>query len=184
LRRIDRRHVPVRGTAADGRAYAAHDPRLVVWVQATLVMTSLRLYELVLGRLSDAERESYWQEARIFAGELGATDDALPPTYADLERYERAMLVRDAVPDTTSVAVTSSVLHPLTWIPSFVYWPLDAFTAGLLPRSLRDAFGLRWRRRERFWFRFVIVGLRRLVPVAPRRIRFVPQARAYEARMR
>src|SRR5918992_1129888 len=41
LRRIDARHVAVRGTAADGRRYRAQDPELLLWVQATLVLTSL-----------------------------------------------------------------------------------------------------------------------------------------------
>src|SRR5260370_13856154 len=63
LRRIDRRHGPVRGTTAEGRRYDARDPALLLWVQATLVLTSLRLYEAVLGRLSPVDREAYWQEA-------------------------------------------------------------------------------------------------------------------------
>src|SRR5258708_8216038 len=51
LRRIDRRHRPVRGTTGEGRTYHAPDPALLLWVQATLVLPSLRLHETVLGRL-------------------------------------------------------------------------------------------------------------------------------------
>lgn len=183
LRRIDRRPVGVRGTAAGARAYGAHDPGLVVWVQVTLVMTSLRLYELVMGRLGDAEREAYWLEARSFASELGATEDALPRTFADLVRYEREMLTRDVVPDATAKAVARDVLHPFAWLPSWLTWPIDAFTTGLLPPSLQRAFGLPWRTRERLWFRFAIVALRRVVPVLPSRVRFVPHARRYATRI-
>jgi uncharacterized protein (DUF2236 family) len=183
LRRIDRRHVGVRGVADGGRAYAAHDPRLVVWVQVTLVLTSLRLYELVMGQLTDAERESYWREARFFATELGATADTLPATYGDVLRYERTMLEREAIPDRTATTVAREVLHPFPWLPSPLTWPLDAFTTGLLPPSIRYAFGLEWRTRERLWFRFVVVALRHLVPRLPARIRVVPQARKYEARI-
>ena len=42
LRRIDARHVSVQGTAEDGRPYRARDPQLLLWVQVTLVLTSLR----------------------------------------------------------------------------------------------------------------------------------------------
>ena len=184
MRRIDRRHVPVRGVTASGVPYSAHDPRLVVWVQVTLVMTSLRLYEGVLGRLSDAEREAYWQEARFFARELGATDDALPATFADVLVYERAMLWREVVPDATAIAVANDVRRPFRWLPAIVSWPLDAFSAALVPEPLRSALALPWGRRERMWSRAVIVVLRFLVPRLPYRIRVVPQARAYEARMR
>ena len=184
LRRIDRRHIAVRGTSSAGRAYAAHDPELVVWVQATLVLTSLRLYELVIGRVADEDRETYWREARFFAGELGATAETLPTTYRDLLRYERVMLATDVVPDSDAVAVARDVLHPVRWVPAWLYWPSDAFTTGLLPPSLRLSFGLPWRTRERLWFRFVIVALRRLAPVLPERVRVVPQARRYERRVR
>lgn len=183
LRRIDRRHDPVRGTTASGQRYDARDPRLVVWVQVTLVLTSLRLYELVLGRLTDADRDAYWSEARTFAAELGATEEVLPRTYADVLWYEREMLADEVMPDANSVAVARDVLRPFRRLPDLVHWPLDAFTAGLLPPSLRLAFGLPWRTRERLWFRFTIVALRALVPLLPRRIRVVPQARRYEARV-
>ncbi len=184
LRRIARRHVPVRGTAASGRTYDAGDPALVVWVQVTLVLTSLRLYELVRGRLDDEEREAYWAEARFFAGHLGATRETLPATFGALLRYERHMLAAEVIPDACGVAVARQVLRPVLWLPGPMYWPLDAFTAGLLPPSLRLAFGLPWRARERIWFRSVISALRLFVPLVPDRIRVVPQARRYEARLR
>src|SRR2546423_9219080 len=71
LRRIDRRHGSVRGSTAEGQAYDARDPALLLWVQATLVLTSLRLYEAVAGRLAPADREAYWQETRPIAQALG-----------------------------------------------------------------------------------------------------------------
>lgn len=184
LARVDRRHVAVRGTAADGRRYDAHDPRLVTWVQTTLVLTSLRLYEQVLGRLSEADREAYWAEARFFARELGATDAAMPRTYADLLRYERDMLATEVIPDTNAVAVARDVLRPMPWLPRPLLWASHAFTTGLLPPSLRLAFGLPWRTRERLFHRAIIVGLRFVVPLLPGRIRVVPQARRYEERVR
>src|SRR5438477_6154141 len=103
LRRIDRRHGPVRGRDAGGRAYEARDPALLLWVQATLVLTSLRLYESVLGRLSPADREAYWQETRPVAALLGIPTYLQPGRLADLIRYERVMLVSAARPDARSV---------------------------------------------------------------------------------
>lgn len=184
LRRIDRRHAGVRGVGGSGAAYAARDPDLLAWVQVTLVMTSLRLYELVMGALSDDEREAYWREARFFAGELGATSASLPATYRDVVMYERAMLAREVVPDATSIAVAGDVLHPFAWLPAAMTWPLDAFTAGLVPEPARSALGLRFRARERIAFEVAIAALRLLVPRLPRRLRIVPQARAYDSRVR
>lgn len=184
LRRIDRRHVSVHGTSASGVAYSAQDPRLLVWVQVTLVMTSLRLYELVMGRLSDAQREAYWREARFFAGELGATPEALPDAFADVLAYERDMLAHEVVPDATALAVARDVRRPFRRLPDIASWPLDAFAAMLVPEPARSALGLPWGTAERRWAHAVIVTLRWVVPRLPYRIRVVPHARAYDERMR
>jgi uncharacterized protein (DUF2236 family) len=182
LRRIDRRHGPVRGTAADGRAYDARDPGLLLWVQATLVLTSLRLYERVAGRLPIADREAYWQETRPIAAALGIPIELLPETIGDLERYEEAMLATAVVPDTTSLDVARQVLRPFGWIPAPIYWPSDAIAAALIPSRLRRPLGLRYRTRERVYFALVIAATRIMRTALPSWLTIVPQARRFEAR--
>jgi uncharacterized protein (DUF2236 family) len=177
MARINRRHVAVRGLAADGSAYDARDPALLLWVQCTLVLTSLRLYELVMGRLSDAERQAYWEEAKLIVAGLGLPRHLVPASVADLETYERIMFERTVIPDATSRAVARSVLRPYPRIPDRLWWPADAVTAGLLPGSLRRAFGLRYGTRERAAFRAAILTMRMAVPFAPSFLRFVPHAR-------
>ena len=183
MRRIDGRHARVTGRASDGRSYAARDPQLLLWVQATLVLTSLRWYEAVAGKLSSSERQRYWDEAKIFATGLGVPPELCPPTIADLERYEREMLGTAVAPDATSREVARAVLHPFAFLPAQVYWPTDVITAGLLPPALRGSFGLPWRARERVFFGFVVHGLRLLRSVVPRRIASVPHARMYDRRV-
>ncbi|HEV8534389.1 MAG TPA: oxygenase MpaB family protein [Candidatus Limnocylindria bacterium] len=183
LRRIDRSHAPIHGRAADGRAYRARDPELMLWVQATLVLTSLRWYEAVMGRLSDAERQAYWDEGKLFAHELGVPERLFPPTIEDLERYETEMLRTDVAPDNTAVAVARDVLRPYRSLPDLVYWPTDALTAALVPRPLREALGLRYGTPERVFHRGVILAIRALRRLLPRRLTVVPQARRYEAAM-
>ena len=183
LKRIGRSHAPVRGQAADGRAYRARDPQLMLWVQTTLVLTSVRWYEAVMGRLSEAERNAYWGEGRFFAGELGVPEHLFPATYADLERYEAKMLRTEVIPDTTAMAVGREVVRPYGWLPEILYWPTDALSAALLPATLREAFGLRFGLPQRLFFRAVIVSLRALRALLPERLTVVPQARRFEKAM-
>ena len=183
LRRIDRRHATVAGTADDGRAYRARDARLLLWVQTTLVLTSLRLYELVLGALGPDERERYWKETKPIASALGIPDAMLPPTVADLESFERAMLADEVVPDGTSYELARAIMRPLP-LPGVLYAPLDALTAGLLPGALRGPLGLRWHTRERLLFRAVILSLRFARRIAPEWLAVVPHARRWERRAR
>ena len=180
LKRIGRSHAPVHGQSADGRAYRARDPRLMLWVQATLVLTSVRWYETVMGRLSDADRNAYWDEGKFFAGELGVPKDLFPPTYAALVRFEAEMLATDVVPDATAREVARDVLRPYRGLPELLYWPTDAVTAALLPTKLRDAFGLRFGTPQRVFYRAVIVAIRALRSLLPERLTVVPQARWFE----
>jgi uncharacterized protein (DUF2236 family) len=183
LKRIGRSHAPVRGQAADGRAYRARDPQLLLWVQTTLVLTSVRWYEAVMGRLSDDERDSYWAEGKFFAGELGVPEPLFPATYADLERYEADMLRTTVIPDATATAVARDVVRPYRWLPETLYWPTDALSAALLPVTLRDAFGLRFGVPERTFYRAVIVAVRALRRLSPDWLTVVPQARRFEKAM-
>jgi uncharacterized protein (DUF2236 family) len=181
LRRIGRSHAPVRGQAEDGRSYRARDPRLMLWVQATLVLTSVRWYEAVMGRLTPSDRDAYWEEAKLFAGELGVPAALFPRTYADLERYETEMLAGEVVPDRIARVVARDVLRPYGWIPAALYWPTDAMSAALVPPRLRAALDLRFGARERALYRAAIVGVRLLRAVAPGWITVVPHARRFES---
>lgn len=180
LKRIGRSHAPVRGQAEDGRAYRARDPQLLLWVQTTLVLTSVRWYEAIMGRLSDAERDAYWAEGKFFASELGVPEHLFPTTYADLERYEAEMLRTEVIPNATATAVARDVVRPYGWLPKTLYWPTDALSAALLPASLRDAFGLRYGAPQRLFYRAVIVTVRALRALLPEWLTVVPQARRFE----
>jgi uncharacterized protein (DUF2236 family) len=177
---MNRIHARVRGHAPSGAPYRAMDPALLLWVQATLVLTSLRVYEAVLRRLPDRDREAYWSETKPIAEALGIPADRLPPTLADLERYEAAMLAGEVVPDATARRVGRDVLRPITWVPDAIYWPSDAIAAALLPPSLRAPFGLRYGAAERIFFRAVVVAVRWIRRVMPDMLTVVPQARRYE----
>jgi len=182
--RMNRIHRAVRGTSAGGRAYRAMDPALLLWVQTTLVLGSLRLYEKVMGPLPAEEREAYWAETKPIARVLGIPPDRMPGALAELERYERDMLAGPVMPDATSVSVGRGVLRPLPWLPDLFYWPSDALTAALLPPSLRAAFGLRYGAAERWCFRAAIVAVRALRRLLPPFLTVVPQARRYESAAR
>ena len=180
--RINARHVEVRGMSTSGARYDARDPALLLWVQCTLVMTSLRLYQLVMGPLTREERQAYWEEATTIVQGLGLASSRVPATIEELANYERLMLERSVIPDATSRSVARSVLRPYRAVPDLAWWPLDVLTAGLLPPSLRRAFDVRYETAERLAFRAIIVALRGLVPVLPPFLRFVPQARRWYAR--
>src|SRR4051812_8824311 len=75
------------GPIPEGTPYDASDPRLGLWVLATLADSALVYYERIFGGLAADERERYWREYRRVGELLGLPPGSMPATHADLERY-------------------------------------------------------------------------------------------------
>src|SRR6266568_7099487 len=93
-RTINRLHTHVYGTLpasagaySDGTHYYARDPELLLWVHATLIDTILLIYPLLVGPLTPAEQEEYYQESKHMARLLGLSAVDMPETVEDLYQY-------------------------------------------------------------------------------------------------
>src|SRR6266487_156000 len=69
--RLWRVHGRVHGVSADGVAYDARDPELLMWVHATLVDTALLVYRRYVGPLSIGELRRYYEEQRLLGEKFG-----------------------------------------------------------------------------------------------------------------
>jgi uncharacterized protein (DUF2236 family) len=151
--RINRIHDRVNGTLSEpvgpyqgATPYSAHDPNLLAWVHMTLLDTMPDTYELLVAPLSIAEKDAYCVESLGGARRLGIPDTSVPAAYADVKRIVAARL------DDGSLAVTDTARRLAADVlrPSFpaLPWPADRLirlvTVGLLPPTLRDAYGLCW----------------------------------------
>ncbi|MFF1871447.1 oxygenase MpaB family protein [Kitasatospora herbaricolor] len=86
LARVRRRHDRVRGTAPDGRPYAAGDPALLTWVHVAETSCFLTGYQAYGGhRLTAAQCDRYFRETAVIAEHLGATH--VPASMADVRSY-------------------------------------------------------------------------------------------------
>ncbi len=93
--RVQRVHEHVRGTAPDGRSYAADDPALLAWVHATEVDSLLAAYRRYGAGLTDAEADQYVAEMAMVAIAFGA--DPVPTSVARAGRGARELpIARDA----------------------------------------------------------------------------------------
>jgi uncharacterized protein (DUF2236 family) len=173
-RQINAVHQRVRGNG-----YSATDPRLLLWVHATLVDSALATYEAFVKPLSAAERETYYQEAKLTGGLLGLANSRYPAGLAEFEGYVADMLDGpELVVDARARELARAVLRPpVRRVPRPVFRPLEAVTAGLLPEHLRLAYELRWGPAERLGFRAMRRGLPLALRVLPARFRQVPPAR-------
>lgn len=86
---VNRRHARITGTADNGAAYAADDPELLDWVQATASFGFIGAYHRFVAPLSAAERDRAWAEAGPAAALYGARNS--PASEADWARALAAM---------------------------------------------------------------------------------------------
>ena len=162
-RTVNRAHAPVPG---------AFDPDHQLWVAATLYAVGMRMHTLLFGRMpAQLADEVYARSAQL------GTALQLPPELWPRDRAAFALYWKDAVArlEVTDEArdVAERLLHP----PVAPFWlrlamPLGrVVTAGLLPASVRDAYGLPDEPRK---FRAAIRVLRVLARITPRRVRALP----------
>jgi uncharacterized protein (DUF2236 family) len=135
---VKRVHAPIRGTAPDGRPYAADDPRLMLWVHVTEVDSFLRAYQRYGGgRLSDAEADEYVAQMAVVARMLGTAE----PTN---DRASLAASLASFRPEVSAGAqardaVRFLLLPPVPLVARGAYGLIAAAAIGLLPA---------WARRE------------------------------------
>ena len=184
-------HGRVTGTIAEdvgrwraGAIYRADDAEALYWVHATLVDTSVRVYELVVRPLSAEEKDAYVRESNRFARLFGIPWDMLPTTWADFSRGFARTLESDAIAVSTPASEIAAFLltppNPVAVAP--IRW-MRTMTAGLLPARLRAAFGLPFGRADRLLYAASIASLRRVYPRLPDRLRRVPAAVEAERRL-
>ena len=135
-------HESVVGTAADGRDYAAADPRLLLWVHCAFTDSFLTAHEALGGRPIPGGADAYIREWAATARLLGVDD---PPQSrqelaAALEDYRGAELGRGS---DTAALLEFLRRPPLPRAQVLAYRVLfDAATELLDPRD-RELLGLR-----------------------------------------
>jgi uncharacterized protein (DUF2236 family) len=184
--RIRAAHERVRGVLRDGTRrfpsgtpYDARDPDLLLWVHATLVDSALEVYGRVVAPLEEAERAEYYEESKRVARLCGVPKRTLPESLAQFDAYFRDT-VQGELLEVTPLAreLAEAVLYPsLPWIPRRAGELAALLTAGLLPAAVRERYGLRWTPARERAFLGILRLLRLSLPLLPRALRDMPQAR-------
>jgi uncharacterized protein (DUF2236 family) len=138
--RVRQVHQRVRGTAPDGRRYAANDPHLLRWVHVAEVDSFLTTYQRFGARpLRPDEADGYVADTARVARELGIPDP--PETTADLAAQlvayrpelsgtpearsaARFVLVRPPLPLAVRAPYAVLASAAVASLPSWARWPL------------------------------------------------------------
>lgn len=181
VRKLNRVHGGVRG-----EGYRAMDPELLLWVQATLIVTSVEAYQRWIGPLSLAEKEQFWQEARRVGVRLGIGLDFSPKDWPGLEAYWAWMLSPDGpikVSDVARRLAPSIIRPPFPLVPGLAIDLLTLPGFALLPPRIREDYGIAWsanRERTAIALGYAVRSWTRVIPLL---LRSMPQAISADRRV-
>lgn len=196
VRRVAAVHARVRGVLREsagaypaGTRYDARDPKLMLWVHATLVDSALVGYQRFVAPLRRGERALFYAESKRVAGAFGLPDRLLPASLADFEHYLAGMLDGDELAVTPMARrLAEAVLRPgPPGVPRLVGVPAgvaSALTLDLLPAPLRERYGFAWSPRRALAAGVATRAIRRARPLLPPVVRLWPHARHAERRSR
>jgi uncharacterized protein (DUF2236 family) len=154
-----------------GPGYAASDPALLTWVNATLIDSALAAYQRFFRPLGDEEAEAFYQDATTIAEVLGAPRDRQPADLAAFRAYVEETLASIELTETAQEQV-STVLHPpVTRAASPLMAVSRQLTVGMLPPVLRQRLGLSWGPRREQALESAAACSRAVLPRLPRPLR-------------
>jgi uncharacterized protein (DUF2236 family) len=182
VRRLNRVHGGIRG-----EGYRAMDPELLLWVQATLILTSVEAYQRWVGPLTHAEKEQFWQEARRVGVRLGIALDLSPKDWPGLEAYWEWMLSPDGPIKVTNVALRlapSIIRPPFPLVPGLAIDLLTLPGFALLPPRIRDEYAIEWNSGREALAKVLTVAVRGWTTVIPAPLRSMPQAMSADSRVK
>jgi uncharacterized protein (DUF2236 family) len=173
------------GPISAGTEYAASDPRLGLWVLASLADSALVYHERIFGSLDPDDRERYWREYRRVGTLLGLPDDAMPVTCGDLRDYLDGRLTDGSlwISDDRREAAKQMVLAPpFSGLRRAAITPvhetIKLISIGMLPKEIRHLLGFSWDPAREALLRSALLQLRLGSRFWPDPVRRHPAARA------
>jgi uncharacterized protein (DUF2236 family) len=191
IERVNQIHSGVHGNMCEGTSffsvgtpYSAASPELVLWVYATLVVTSLKTYSTFVRRLAPEDEQAYYLESRIIAKIFGAHDALIPSDLTSFQAYFSDMLngpVLEITP--TALGLAKDIIHPpIRGFPATLGDMISLPTLALLPRQLRERYEFKWDSKRQLAWSIARRSIRRILPFVPELARLNKSARTAERR--
>ena len=181
LARIHRMHETVSGTLPEaagphpaGTPYSAYDPELMLWTLAVIADSGRVLYEAMVRRLSDADREDLWQDYVRFGEMFGLKRSEMPASHAEFSAWFEAKLASpelQATPHALEMAPLCAFEQPVPVLARGNLAAQNHLIKGTLPPRVREIFGIGWTRAHEASFRAATAAHRRARRLFPRPVR-------------
>jgi uncharacterized protein (DUF2236 family) len=184
---LRRMHTQIAGVLRDdtgvwkaGTPYRAEDPDALLWVLVTLLDTTIRVYEVCLGRLDQDAVHAYLAEGAQLGAMLGVPEQRVPRDRRALAMYMKGMIDGGMVAVGSPARQIAVALRDTPVLPGPA-WRIyssvtQAVTVATMPPRLRAQYGTLLARRQRPHYRVLATLGRLALPRLPDRLRLDPIA--------
>lgn len=163
------------GAFSKGSCYQANEVQAMMWVHATLWETTVKMYELVIGPLSAAEKEAYYQETKLFAYLFGIPDEALPPNWNEFVQYNETMWYDDQLTVNSAAREIEHFLFHFNKVLTPALSHYRIITAMMMPEPLREQYGMPApTAKNRALYDGYLSKIRKVFPYLPKHLRYLP----------
>jgi uncharacterized protein (DUF2236 family) len=173
-RRVEGKLPDSAGKYPAGTRYSAFDPELMLWTLAVIADSARAVYETLIRPLSDQDLEQLWQDYMLFGELFGLSRERMPASHREFSVWMGERLASPdlhATPHALEMAPLIAFEHP---VPSLMRPALhlnNLAIKGMLPRRVREIFGIHWGPVHEAGFRAVAATHRRAIHLLPRRAR-------------
>lgn len=151
-----------------GTRYSAEYPALLLWVHATLLDSTVDVYQRLVEPLSTADLDTYCEESMPTLMELGGDPATALRTWSDVRIYVAHMEQSGVLAVSAATReLADSVMWPRGLWP-FAIGPVNrGITIGLLSPALRAVYGYSWNQALESRFERVMTLIRAIRRVTP-----------------
>lgn len=186
---VNTAHRQVRSTEDSPVKYNAFNRELQLWVAACLFIFYEDTHQLLYGKMTDEQAETFYQSAMTIGTTLQVLEEQWPATRVDFdaywntacERIEMSPFIHDFLIDLVDLKMINPIMR-------FMLAPLLRFlTIGFLAPVFRDAMGFDWTEtdRRRFEHLFLFVSfVNRFLPKSLRNGNYAVLMRDLRRRIR
>jgi len=162
------------GAHAAGAAYSAFDPELMLWTLAVIADSGRAMYETMVRPLSEAERESLWQDYVRFGELFGLPRSEVPGSHREFRAWWDGRLASPdlvATPHALEFAPLVAFEQPVPRAARGNIAVQNLVIKGTLPPRVREIFAIPWSAAHERTFRAIATSHRRARHAFPRQMR-------------
>jgi uncharacterized protein (DUF2236 family) len=162
---------------------AAGEQEHLLWILACLADSALAVHQRFIGRLSDTDRERFWQDYLVLGDLFGVARETAPPDFRAFRAYMRERLASEdmhVTPRAHEVALYVAFELPMPPHRAAALTVINHAIVGTLPPRAREKYGLAWSRFDDARLGALTGALRGAATVLPRAWWTGSSARDYE----